>query len=191
MLTTRICIIRHGETDWNAQKRCQGREDIELNENGKIQATEIANQLKKINWDIIISSPLKRAETTAKIITHELKTKLIIINEKFIERDYGKASGLTFDQWKKAFPGGLIPGKENDEDLKNRVFKGLCDVVSEYRGKNILLISHGAVINSILKTVSHGAIDIGETNIKNAGFNLILHNGTDYSVEKFNSAQLL
>lgn len=191
MLTTRICIIRHGETDWNAQKRCQGREDIELNENGKIQATEIANQLKKINWDIIISSPLKRAETTAKIITHELKTKLIIINEKFIERDYGKASGLTFDQWKKAFPDGLIPGKENDEDLKNRVFKGLCDVVSEYRGKNILLISHGAVINSILKTVSHGAIDIGETNIKNAGFNLILHNGTDYSVEKFNSAQLL
>ena len=50
MLTTRICIIRHGETDWNAQKRCQGREDIELNENGKIQTTAIANQLGHYNF---------------------------------------------------------------------------------------------------------------------------------------------
>lgn len=144
-MTTTICLIRHGETDWNAQKRCQGREDIDLNENGKIQAAEIARHLIRLNWDIIISSPLKRAETTARIIGEALKTKLITINEKFIERDYGKASSLTFEQWKKAFPDGIVPGKENDEDLQKRVLEGLCEVANEYKGKNILLISHGAV----------------------------------------------
>ena len=133
---------------------------------------------------------MKRAETTAQIIVQELKTKLIIINEKFIERDYGKASGLTFDQWEKAFPDGFIPGRENDEELKSRVIMGLHEVTREYKGKNILLISHGAVINSILKTVSKGAVNIGETNIKNGCVNLMLHNGFDYSIEKFNSSQV-
>lgn len=187
LLTTTICLIRHGETDWNAQKRFQGREDIELNENGKIQTTEIAEHLGKVNWDVIISSPLKRAYSTAQIIAKKLKIENTVINENFIERDYGKASGLTFAQWKHSFPDGIVPGKENDESLKKRVITGLDEIVGEYKEKNILLISHGAVINSILKTVSNGAIDIGETNIKNACFNLVLHNGTAYSVELFNS----
>jgi len=71
--------------------------------------------------------------------------------------------------------------------LKKRVIIGLNEIVKEYEGKNILLISHGAVINSILKTISNGTVDIGETNIKNACFNLISYDGTSYKVELFNS----
>lgn len=64
-------------------------------------------------------------------------------------------------------------------------------IVEEYNGKNILLISHGAVINSILKSVSNGKIDLGETNIKNACINFFRYDGTTFRVELFNSAQLL
>ena len=190
-MTTTICLIRHGETDWNAQKRCQGRENIELNGNGKIQAAEIAEPLKKIDWDVIISSPLQRAETTACIIGEVLKKNLITTNDKFIERDYGKASGLTFHQLKETFPDELIPGKESDEDLQQRVFEGLCEAVNTYENKNILLVSHGAVINSLLKKISKGAIDIGETNIKNAHINLIKHDGVTFRVDMYNSPDLL
>jgi uncharacterized phosphatase len=183
-------LIRHGETDWNAQKKCQGREDIELNDNGKMQAVEITKQLSKLNWDVIISSPLKRAYSTAKIIAENLKIENIKTHNNFIERDFGKASGLTFEEWKLYFPNGIVPRKEDDECLKNRVISGLGEIVDEFNEKNILLVCHGAVINSILKTVSNGAIDIGETNIKNACFNIISYDGTAFRVELFNSDQL-
>lgn len=190
LLKTTICVIRHGETDWNFQKRCQGREDIDLNENGRLQAFELAKVLKRMNWDVILTSPLKRAEATAQIIGEELRIKSVIKEEKFIERDFGKASGLTFAQWEKAFPDGVVPDKENDEDLKNRVYQGLFEVVKEFDGKNIILISHGAVINSLLKTISEGLIDIGETNIKNACVNLILYNENVFSIKLHNSSEL-
>ena len=187
-MTTTICLIRHGETDWNAQKRCQGREDIDLNNSGESQAAEIAKHLRKVNWDVVISSPLKRAATTARIIAQELELELITINDKFIERDYGIASGLTFEQWKQSFPDSHIPGREDDETLKERVLDGLDEVVDKY--KNILLVSHGAVINSLLKTISNGAIDIGETNIKNACINIIRYDGDMYTIDLYNSLEL-
>lgn len=126
-----------------------------------------------------------------KIIAGELKIENIKIHKHFIERYYGKASGLTFEEWKYSFPNGIIPGKEDDGSLKRRVVAGLEGIVEEYNGKNILLISHGAVINSILKSVSNGKIDLGETNIKNACINFFRYDGTTFRVELFNSAQLL
>ena len=53
----KICLIRHGETDWNVIGRLQGREDIPLNENGKIQARQCGLSLKSMNWTAIITSP--------------------------------------------------------------------------------------------------------------------------------------
>ena len=64
----KICLIRHGETDWNVIGKLQGREDIPLNENGKIQAQYCGKALKNMVWTTIITSPLSRARQTAEII---------------------------------------------------------------------------------------------------------------------------
>jgi uncharacterized phosphatase len=65
---TTICIIRHGETDWNSSGRLQGREDIELNDLGRRQAIQTSGYFETESWDVIVSSPLKRAYETAQII---------------------------------------------------------------------------------------------------------------------------
>ena len=64
----KIVIARHGETDWNAEKRLMGQTDIHLNENGRKQAKSLKEELKSFNFDICFSSPLARAKETAEII---------------------------------------------------------------------------------------------------------------------------
>ena len=66
----KITVIRHGETDWNAVGKIQGKTDIPLNTNGREQARITARLLSKHNIDVIISSPLKRAVETAEIISN-------------------------------------------------------------------------------------------------------------------------
>lgn len=63
---TSICLIRHGETDWNVLGKVQGRTDIPLNSTGIVQAEKCAELLKLSKWDVIITSPLKRAKETAE-----------------------------------------------------------------------------------------------------------------------------
>ena len=72
MSMTEICLVRHGQTDWNFQEIIQGREDIPLNEVGKKQASQSAAALQAEAWDIIISSPLIRAQETAKKMQRQL-----------------------------------------------------------------------------------------------------------------------
>jgi broad specificity phosphatase PhoE len=105
MIEKEIYFIRHGETEWNILGKAQGQEaDITLNENGEIQAEKTGKYLKnfRINsklFDCILSSPLKRASKTAKIIADEIrfnKEKIIYMNE-LLETKTGKLSGLTND----------------------------------------------------------------------------------------------
>ena len=65
---TKLCLVRHGETDWNSLGILQGRKDIPLNDTGILQAEECRELLKSTNWDVFITSPLKRTMETAEII---------------------------------------------------------------------------------------------------------------------------
>src|SRR5690606_40156857 len=94
---TTICLIRHGETDWNAQRRIQGRTDIPLNEKGIQQARECRDFLKNSEWDVIITSPLKRAKQTAEIINEALNIDLIEMDD-FIEKSFGDVEGVTLQR---------------------------------------------------------------------------------------------
>ncbi len=190
-MVTEICIVRHGETDWNTQKIFQGREDIELNKKGEEQAYLVAKHLKKSQWDVIVSSPLKRALSTAKIIGESVGIDEITALDAFIERDFGKGSGMTIEQQNQNFSDGIIPGKESDDELADRAKAGLEYIVKEYEGKKIILVSHGALINSILKIVSDNSIDIGEMLIKNTCLNLIKYENGNWQVELYNSVDYL
>ena len=95
-----ILVTRHGQTDWNALGKLQGQTDIELNDIGRQQAKETGKLIKDENIDLIITSSLKRAVETAKIINANFKVN-IVEDDRLMERKYGESEGLTKDERKK------------------------------------------------------------------------------------------
>jgi len=182
---TTICIIRHGETDWNKQGRLQGREDIELNDSGREQAVEIAGYLKTEHWDAIVSSPLKRAYETAQIISAKISIPEIVVVEEIAERCYGSASGLLPDERRSRFPEG-IPDQEDFEGLRQRAMYGINKIACNFKGKRIIMISHGGLTNSILYSISGGEFGSFKTRLKNGCINKIILQNNEWSVEFYN-----
>lgn len=182
---TVICIIRHGETDWNAQGRLQGREDIELNDAGRDQALQIAGWLSKETWDAVVSSPLKRAYETAQIIAGRLSISTIGIEEQITERDYGQASGLWPEERRSRFP-DVIPGQEDFESLRLRAMAAIEKIAKDRAGQRILVVSHGALTNSILYTLSGGEFGSFKTRLKNGCINQITLDKGKWTVDFYN-----
>ncbi|TXH71356.1 MAG: histidine phosphatase family protein [Thiothrix sp.] len=166
-----FCLVRHGQTDWNAAGRIQGLEDIELNAVGRAQATQTGLYLQQWQWDRIISSPLKRATESAEIIAEQLGLAPVEIMDVFMERDYGDCSGMTAAQRKQSFPDGIIPRQETLETLQKRVLQGLRQLKQEPQART-LIITHGGVINSLLAYMSRGEIGTGKSILHNASLAL-------------------
>lgn len=163
---TSICLIRHGETDWNSLGKLQGRTDISLNNNGILQAKECSQFLKGFQWDAIITSPLKRAKETAEIINNDLSLPLIEMDE-FIERSFGDAEGMTIEERLATFPNRNYRGQESRKSLNKRIISGINAINQEFVNKKVLLVAHGAVINTILAEFSNGEIGSGKTKLIN------------------------
>ena len=92
-----ILLTRHGQTDWNVQEKIIGRCDEPLNSKGINQANEVRKKLLGTHIDLIICSPLKRAEQTAQVI-NEGKDIPIIFDERIIERDFGEFEGFKYNE---------------------------------------------------------------------------------------------
>lgn len=114
---TTICLVRHGETDWNALGMIQGKTDIPLNQKGIKQAKECGVFLKSDTWDVIVTSPLTRAKQTAEIISSIIDKPSIEMAD-FIERDYGDAEGMTAEERMKTFPDKKYPNQEERSSLQ-------------------------------------------------------------------------
>ena len=139
-----IIVVRHGQTDWNLEKRYQGRMDIELNGTGIKQATEISLKLSNIKFDKVFSSPLKRAYATAQLITQNI----IITDNRLIERCNGILEGKLKSEIKESIdfnsPDTKL-GIENIIDFKNRIFNFLDEITTKYKNQNILIVTHAGV----------------------------------------------
>ena len=139
-----LYIVRHGETDWNKEHRIQGHQDIPLNNQGIIDAEKVKEKLKDIDFDIVFSSPLKRAYETAKIITN----KDIIIDNRLIERYNGKLEGINDEELLQSidWDDDNSPYEiEKLSDLSNRVFSFLDEILDKYNNKNILVVTHAGI----------------------------------------------
>ena len=144
-----ILLTRHGQTDWNVQKKVMGRCDEPLNETGLKQAEEIKNILLNKDIDLIICSPLKRARQTADIINTNRNIP-IIYDDRIIERDFGELEGLQtkdfdFHGYWNYYKNEQYKKAENIEVFFKRVYDFLDDIVSKYQDKNILLVAHGGI----------------------------------------------
>ncbi|MFX3673585.1 MAG: histidine phosphatase family protein [Paenisporosarcina sp.] len=182
---TSICLVRHGETDWNLLGKLQGRTDIPLNETGILQAEECSEFLKSSKLDVIITSPLNRAKQTAEILKKNFNVPLIEM-EKFIERGYGDAEGMLLEERDSAFPDKSYPNQENRVTLNRRVMDGIQEINQRYFGSKILLVAHGAVINAILADISNCKIGSGKTKLMNAGISNIHFHQEKWLIKDFN-----
>jgi broad specificity phosphatase PhoE len=146
-----IYLIRHGETDWNDKLLFQGHTDTFLNKKGEKQAEYIAYELKNIKFDIIFSSDLKRAYKTAQIIKKIAGFKGKIIKTNYLrERNYGSLEGKNYEifrHYRKNFDG------ENDRQFFKRVNICFDSIMKKYKGKNIVLVTHGGVVRQIISRI--------------------------------------
>lgn len=152
-MITKICFVRHGRTNANEQMIIQGRIDNPLNENGIMDAHQIAAIIKQndLIFDIAICSPLKRAQKTASIIINELNQNLeIITNDLFIEREFGEAEGLSInpENYQKIL-NDSFEGMETKTELCQRSKSALEYLLTSYPGKNILVVAHSHFIKSL------------------------------------------
>jgi uncharacterized phosphatase len=163
---TSLYLVRHGETDWNAQRRIQGSTDIPLNKMGREQAETTGRLLARRDWDGVFSSPLSRAFETASIIAQEVGIEGPQTIAALVERNYGEAEGLNWEQVEARFPGDTpVPGRESHAEVAERVLPALVALASSRPGESLIVVSHGGVIRSVLNVVdpgvAHGSITNG------------------------------
>lgn len=149
---TRILVIRHGQSEWNALGRWQGRADPPLTDLGRHQAWSAALHLGAV--DAIVASPLGRAADTATIISEQLGVGPVSFDPDLVERDAGEWSGLTKAEIEQAFPGYLArgdrpPSFETEESMQARVRSALGRVAAEHPEGDVLVVSHGGFIYAL------------------------------------------
>lgn len=182
----KICLVRHGETDWNVLGKLQGKTDIPLNQKGKEHAEKCGNSLKNSNWDLIVSSPLRRAKETAIVINNSINAPIIIM-DAFKERDYGIAEGMDLKQRLLKFPDKQYPMKEPRNSLNERVLTGMRELVTNFTDSNkLIVVSHGSIINTILSILSNGKIGSGKTILDNGSISEIYYQNKRWEIKNFN-----
>lgn len=160
-----LLLIRHGETDWNNERRIQGHTDTPLNARGIAQAEQIAARLAaEERIDVLYTSPLARARVTAETIAQKLGVAPIP-DPRLMEQYFGDLEGLSFTELEQRFPDLVrawqvsqvhipLPGAESIAEFHRRVQAFWDDVGARHDGNaHIGIVSHGGTINMLLATL--------------------------------------
>ncbi|NJD33368.1 MAG: histidine phosphatase family protein [Betaproteobacteria bacterium] len=167
--TTRFCLIRHGETDWNGEKRIQGQIDIDLNRAGQAQAMALAEALRGQSFAAVYSSDLRRAWNTAQIATAGLGLA-VSPAPTLRERHFGVIQGLTAAEARLARPHahGHHQARTPHYDYETgesliafaaRVTAGLEGMAQRHSGRNVLAFTHGGVLDVAYRAATDRALD--------------------------------
>lgn len=185
MTKTEFGLVRHGQTDWNAQLRLQGSSDIPLNQVGIRQAMSAATKINPADWDVLAASPLSRARDTAALIAAEIGLPVLIIPE-LIERSFGEAEGLSHTEWRIKFESKEpISGLESIEELEIRAKALLQKIATEFDGKKVLAVSHGSLIRKLMKLASQGELPLSNDRLENLSLNRLVHLDGFWSVSDY------
>jgi probable phosphoglycerate mutase len=192
-----IYLVRHGETDWNVKGLLQGQSDIPLNKEGEKQAIEAAKKhFKKIKFAAIFSSDLVRSKRTAEIIA--LEKKMAVETSVLLrERDFGPFEGKHWQEVEKELRMSIKEfrmlsdevakklGIESDEKMMERFLRFLREVAVAYRGKNVLIVTHGSVMRVFLTKLGYlSKEESRQVFIKNLAFIKLLSDGVDFFVKE-------
>jgi probable phosphoglycerate mutase len=158
-MPTRIILARHGETDWNRERRWQGQSDRPLNDTGREQAEALAAELAGEPIAVVYSSDLLRAHETARIVADRLGLDVVTV-PGLRERRFGSWEGLQDVEVERRFPGvhGPPDGESRDE-MTDRVLESVESIARANRGRTVLVISHGGPIRAVLRHHEHPSCD--------------------------------
>jgi glucosyl-3-phosphoglycerate phosphatase len=156
MLATRLLVVRHRESVWNAERRWTGCADVPLSAVGREQAARMVPQLAELGIDAVVSSNLGRAWETASIIGRALGLSVPVTDARLREHDTPRWSGLTRDEIDVIDPGVMdgwrsgrqldLPGAELWRDFEDRVVAGMHSVAS--LGRCVLVVAHAGVLRA-------------------------------------------
>lgn len=160
-MITKIFLIRHGETDWNKQRRYCGHSDIPLNKKGMRQAKKISRRIKHEKFDTIYSSTAIRAIQTANLATGNKPLRKIA---KIREMNFGIFEGLTHQQLLEKYPkiyqtwlndpvNTKIPQGESAKQFANRIKNTLGEIITKNKGNTIAIFAHAGSIRIIIADI--------------------------------------
>jgi broad specificity phosphatase PhoE len=195
-----IYLVRHGQTEWNVKNLIQGHGDSRLTDKGIEQAKQLGKKFDKIKFGAVFSSDLMRAKRTAEIIILE-KKMAVKTSHLLREKGFGKYEGMAVAEYRSQLKDlidkfenlsekekryfKLAPDIETNDEVVTRLIQFLREVSLAYIGKNILVVSHGAVLRLFLihlgfatdKTLPAGSI-------ANTAYIKLLSDGTDYFIKE-------
>ena len=161
MAATRICMVRHGETAWNAEGRVQGQLDIPLNDVGRAQARATSEALAGQDFTAIYCSDLIRVRQTAEPAAKRLALP-VAYDAALRERHYGMFETLTYVEVREKFPAEYarfrdkdpdfdFQGGESLRDFNERSLKVVGDLIERHAGEQILVFTHGGVLEMVYR----------------------------------------
>ena len=186
MQATRLVVIRHGETAWNAAGRLQGHQDIPLNALGRRQAAALAAALADEGLAAVVASDLQRAWQTGAALAAGLGLP-VQAEPGLRERCFGMLEGLTHAEieahwpdharrWRHREPGFAPAGGESLVDFQARCLATVDRLAAAWAGRAVALVCHGGVLDGLYRAATHVALDRPRSwPLGNASINRLLH----------------
>jgi 2,3-bisphosphoglycerate-dependent phosphoglycerate mutase len=195
--TTRICFIRHGETDWNIEERMQGQLDQALNARGEAQALALGRHFSNCAAAALYSSDLLRARQTAQPIGDVLRLPLRL-DPALRERHFGRCEGLTLAEvavqhaedalaFASRDPDYAAPGGgESRRQHRDRVLACIARLAAAHRAQSIVIVTHGGVLDVIYRQARDLPADAPrDYPIPNAGINWVVAGRDGWQIESW------
>lgn len=165
MNTTLICIARHGETDWNKSGILQGWLDVPINDQGTLQAHNMAHGMVDAGFTAVWSSTLVRARKTADIIASKLQLPPPCCHAGLRERNFGAIQGIPkselaelnpaqFEQILRRNPQAEFVGGESMDEFADRVLDAISQIGKCHPGARVLVVTHGWVMDVVTRHIS-------------------------------------
>ena len=195
-IATRICFVRHGETDWNVEKRIQGLTDIPLNEKGRAQALAMAFNAAHFSFRAIYSSDLVRAVDTARALA-EREGQEIRLLAQLRERNFGIFQGITAAEGEARYPEAYRLYAARDPhydfetgesllDFATRVSDAVDWMVRHHAGQTIAAVTHGGVLDILFRKATGRPLSAPrDFKIPNCGLNWFRFDGQGWHLESW------
>ena len=162
MNTAPICIVRHGETDWNKRGVLQGWLDVPINDLGRRQAHALAQSLADAGLSAVWTSPLVRANETADIVAAHLHLPPPSVHAGLKEKNFGAVQGIPKDelaelnpallaQIVRRNPAAVFVGGESMDEFADRVLAAFDEIAGLCGGSRVLVITHGWVMDVVTR----------------------------------------
>jgi probable phosphoglycerate mutase len=197
-----LIVVRHGETEWNAEGRIQGHQDVALNERGERQVAAVARRLASARVDAVYSSDLRRTMQTAEHIAEALGKKIIQdqrlrewklgVLETLIPNEAAEKEPEAYRIYMERDPELVVPGGESIRQRHERAIACVREIDQKDPGERVVVVTHGGIVDDLYRSAMGIALDADQDwPLYNCGINTLRIKGGELKVEKWGDVEHL